>query len=381
MEIQSGKIRRKVNKMNIPLLDLTRQYERIREEVESTILEILNSGMYILGHNVKNLETELAEYCGSKYGVGLNSGTDALKIALKAVGVGPGTDVITSAFSYFATCEVVTDLGASVVFADIERDTYNIDPVDVEKKITDKTAAIVPIHLFGLLADMGRLREIAGDIPIIEDACQAVGATGPTGKAGSVGSAAAFSFFPSKNLGAAGDGGMMTTEDKVIREEAIALRNHGTREDRYRHETFGYNSRLDEIQAAILRIKLKYLDNFNEQRRRNADIYNDAFSSVDGIETPVEPEGYSHVYHQYTIRVTNGKRDRLFEALGEDNVGRAIYYKIPLHRQPAYGDTYDNVTLPVAEKAAEEVISLPIFPELTFDEISHVIKTTIRAIS
>lgn len=359
--------------MNIPLLDLTRQYETIREELEPEILKVLRSGWYILGPNVKAFEEESAEYCGADYGIGLNSGTDALRIALKAVGVGPGTEVITSAFSYFATCEVVTDLGAKVIFADIEHSTFNIDPDDVARKITDKTAAIVPIHLFGLLADMERLRDVAGDIPIIEDACQAIGATGPAGKAGTTGDAAAFSFFPSKNLGAAGDGGLLTTNDEKIRDEAISMRNHGTRGDRYRHEIFGYNSRLDELQAVVLRIKMKYLDEFNEMRRRNAAMYNQAFEEVKLIQPPFEPEGYKHVYHQYTIRVKDGKRDSLFDALGESNIGRAIYYLIPLHRQPAYGSNYDKISLPVSEQASKEVISLPIFPELTEEEILHVI--------
>lgn len=366
--------------MNIPLLDLKRQYDGIRDELEPQVIDVLRSGWYILGPNVKAFEKESAEFCGSRFAVGLNSGTDALRIALKAVGVGPGTEVITSSFSYFATCEVVTDLGAKVVFADIEPDTFNIDPDDIAAKITDKTAAIVPIHLFGLLADMEKIREIAGDIPVIEDACQAIGATGPGGKAGSAGTASAFSFFPSKNLGAAGDGGLLTTDSQDILEEAISMRNHGTREDRYRHEIFGYNSRLDEVQAVVLRVKLRHLDDYNEKRRANAAIYTEAFSAMEGVTPPAVPEGYEHVYHQYTIRVHDGKRDMLFDALGEANVGRAIYYMVPLHRQPAYMGAYDSVSLPVSEEAAKEVLSLPIFPELTDAELNFVIETVENAL-
>jgi dTDP-4-amino-4,6-dideoxygalactose transaminase len=366
--------------MNVPLLDLKRQYEEIREEMEREVVDVLRSGWYILGPNVKAFEAESAQFCGAKYGVGLNSGTDALRIALKAVGVGPGTEVITSAFSYFATCEVVTDLGATVVFADIEPDSFNIDPADIARKITPKTTAIVPIHLFGLLADMEKIREVAGDIPVIEDACQAIGATGPGGKAGSCADAAAFSFFPSKNLGAAGDGGLLTTNCDHILQETLSMRNHGTREDRYRHEIFGYNSRLDEIQAAVLRVKLRHLDDFNAKRIRNATIYNEAFSAMEGITPPVAPKGYVHVYHQYTLRVHNSKRDRLFDALGEAGIGRAIYYLVPLHRQPAYCGAYDNVPLPVSELAAKEVVSLPIFPELTDEEINYVIDIVAKTI-
>jgi len=361
--------------VKVPLLNLTRQYEIIKEEIEREVLGVLRSGWYILGPNVKAFEEESAKYCGAEFGIGLNSGTDALRIALKAVGVGPGTEVITSAFSYFATCEVISDLGAKVVFADIEPDTFNIDPDDIARKITPLTKAIIPIHLFGQLADMDRIKDIAGKIPVIEDACQAIGATGPSGKAGSIGDASAFSFFPSKNLGAAGDGGLLTTNSEDIFEAALSLRNHGTAGDRYRHESFGYNSRLDEIQAAVLRIKLRHLDEYNGKRRQNAEAYTTAFRDIEGIEPPTERDRYSHMYHQYTVRVFNGKRDKLFEALQAANIGCAIYYLIPLHKQPAYSGLYDSLNLPVADRASLEVLSLPIFPELCRDEIEYVIET------
>ncbi len=361
--------------MSVPLLDLKRQYKQIKDEIEREVLAVLESGYYILGPNVKAFEAESAEYTGAKFAIGLNSGTDALRIALRAFGVGPGDEVITSAFSYFATCEVIDDIGARVVFADIEPKTFNIDPADILRKITSKTKAILPVHLFGQLCDMDSIIAISREtgIPVLEDACQAVGASGPAGKAGSIGTAGAFSFFPSKNLGAAGDGGLLTTNSEEIRDFATSMRMHGTKSDRYRHELFGYNSRLDEIQAAVLRVKLRHLDSFNDLRRANADRYREAFDKIEGIEPAFEENGYRHTYHQYTVRIADGRRDEVQKHLQEKGVGCAVYYMVPLHRQPVYGELYSGLNLVESDRAAREVLSLPIFPELTETEQSEVI--------
>ncbi|RKZ31552.1 hypothetical protein DRQ36_01580 [bacterium] len=368
--------------MKVPLLDLTRQYQQLKDEIEPQVLSVLQSGWYILGPQVEAFEKETAGYIGSEYAVGLNSGTDALRIALSALNIDPGDEVITSAFSYFATCEVISEIGASVVFCDIDPHTFNIDPDDFARKITSKTKAVIPVHIFGQLCEMDRIMVIARDrgIPVIEDACQAIGAAGPPGKAGSIADIGTFSFFPSKNLGAVGDGGLLTTNDPDIDAIARSLRMHGTRNDRYRHETLGYNSRLDELQAAILRIKLRYLDEFNEKRRTHASAYNEIFNEIDGIEPPVELPDYKHIYHQYTVRITGGKRDAVFESLKAEEIGCAIYYKVPLHKQPAYNGKFDNIHLPVAEKAAEEVLSLPVFPEMTVEERGMVIDAVIKAV-
>ncbi|MCK5832124.1 DegT/DnrJ/EryC1/StrS family aminotransferase [bacterium] len=369
--------------MTVPLLDLKRQYKTMQAEIEREVLAVLESGYYILGPNVKAFETEFAEYTGSKFAIGLNSGTDALRVALRAFGVGPGDEIITSSFSYFATCEVIDDIGAKVIFADIEPKTFNIDPEDVRRKITPKTKALLPVHLFGQLCNMNEIIKIAKehDLYILEDACQSVGSNSHAGKAGSIGHAGAFSFFPSKNLGAVGDGGLLTTSDEAIRDFANSMRMHGTKSDRYRHELFGYNSRLDELQAAILRVKLRHLDDFNQLRRNNADRYREAFEKIEGIEPAFEENGYRHTYHQYTIRILDGKRDKVFKHLQESGIGCAIYYMVPLHRQPVYGDTYKDVHLPQVDLASREVLSLPIFPELTTEEQNAVINAVIEGLS
>ncbi|HHS50772.1 MAG TPA: DegT/DnrJ/EryC1/StrS family aminotransferase [candidate division Zixibacteria bacterium] len=362
--------------MSVPLLDLKRQYEMIRDEVEREVLAVLRSGYYILGPNVKAFEAEAADFTGAKFAVGVNSGTDALRIALRAFGVGEGDEVITTAFSYFATCEIIDDVGATPVFADIEPKTFNIDAEDIRRKITPKTKAIIPVHIFGQMCDMGAVMAIAEEhgLAVIEDACQAIGAACPSGKAGSVGHAGAFSFFPSKNLGAVGDGGLITTNSQEVRDFAVSMRMHGTRNDRYRHETFGYNTRLDEIQAAVLKVKLRHLDDFNDKRRANAERYRLAFAGAGGIEPAHELEGYRHTYHQYTVRIEDGKRDDTLKHLQEKAIGCAVYYMVPLHRQPAYSGRYDELSLPETERACNEVLSLPIFPELTCDEQSAVIE-------
>jgi dTDP-4-amino-4,6-dideoxygalactose transaminase len=369
--------------MKVPLLDLTRQYEIIKDELESEVLKVLRGGHYILGPNVEAFENEAARYVGTKFAIGLNSGTDALLFALRALGIGPGDEVITTAFSYFATCEVINMVGATPVFCDIEYGTFNLDPADLKKKITKNTKAVMPVHIFGQLCDMKSLLEITRGrgIFIIEDACQAIGATSQIGNSGGIGDIGAFSFFPSKNLGAAGDGGLLTTNDEKIAATARCLRMHGTKSDRYRHEILGYNSRLDEIQAAVLRVKLRHLDDFIDKRRANAKAYDNAFSQTPGIVIPEETSGNKHTYHQYTLRIKNGKRDFLFDALKNAGVGSAIYYKVPLYRQPAYNGKYDSVSLPVTEASAEEVISLPIFPELTMEERCAVIAAVSQVLS
>jgi len=367
--------------MQVPLLDLTRQYKNLQEEMEREVLKVLSSGYYILGPQVTGFEEEMSAFTSAKYAIGLNSGTDALRMSLRAFDVGPGDEVITSSFSYFATCEVISELGAEPIFCDIEYDTFNIDPEDVKRKITDKTKAILPVHLFGQLCDMEAIMAIAREkeIPVIEDACQAIGARSAAGNAGAIGDTGTFSFFPSKNLGAAGDGGMLTTSNSDIVDLTKSLRMHGTITDRYRHEILGYNSRLDEIQAAVLRVKLRHLKEYIEQRREHAEFYKSQLSTIDGIEPAVETEGFYHTYHQYTVRIKNGKRDEVFDFLRKNDVGCAIYYKVPLHKQPVYGDSCGDIELPVCEKAAEEVLSLPVFPELTVDEREMVVETLHKA--
>jgi len=369
--------------MAVPLLDLTRQYATIADDLEQRVLEVLRSGYYILGPNVTAFEKQAAEYVGTEYAVGLNSGTDALRISLRALGVGPGDEVITTAFSYFATCEVISELGAKPVFCDILYDSFNMDPEDLKARISSRTKAIIPVHLFGQLCDMTAIMEIAGknNIAVVEDACQAIGATCPAGNAGSIGDTGTFSFFPSKNLGAAGDAGLLTTNDQKIAEFAVSMRMHGTVDDRYRHERLGYNSRLDAIQAVVLSVKLDHLDRFIEKRREHAATYDNAFRNIQSIEPAVEIEDFLHTYHQYTVRIKNGKRDSVFDRLRNTQIGCAIYYKVPLHRQPVYEDIYSDISLPVTEKAAEEVLSLPVFPEMTESERSEVIEKISEALN
>jgi dTDP-4-amino-4,6-dideoxygalactose transaminase len=360
--------------MKVPFLDLKRQYSAIKKEIDEAIFSVLSNTQFILGPEVKSFEEKVAAYCGTKFAIGVASGTDALLLSLRTCGVKSGDEVITTGFSFFASAGVISRLGANPVFVDIDPETYNIDPDQIEKKITPKTKAIMPVHLFGQCADMDPIMEVARkhNLKVIEDAAQAIGAEYKGRKAGAIGDFGCFSFFPSKNLGGAGDGGMVTADDPEMAETVRILRAHGAK-PKYYHSTIGYNSRLDTIQAAILSVKLKYLDDWTKKRREHAEIYNSAFKDLDMI-TPKEESFNYHIYNQYTIAVKN--RDELRNYLKEKQIGHDTYYPVPLHLQECYRFLgYKKGDLPVSEKKAEEVVSIPIYPELTEEEQDYVIST------
>jgi len=364
--------------MEIPLLDLKKQYEDIKEEVQVAINEVLNSTRYIMGEQVEKFEKEIADFCECKYAIGVASGTDALLLALKALNIGPGDEVIVPTFTFFATAGVVSRLGAKPVFADIDPDTYNITPGEIEKRITKKTKAIIPVHLYGQPAVMDEIMRLASEynLEVIEDACQAIGAEYKGVKVGNFGDAAALSFFPSKNLGAYGDGGMVLTNDHKLAERIKRLRLHGS-EPKYFHHEVGYNSMLDAIQAAILKVKVKYLGEWNKKRQEVAEHYNKLFKEkgLDNvIQLPVKKvEDSKHVYHQYVIGVKD--RDDLGRYLQENGISTAVYYPLPLHLQECYRELgYSEGDLPVAEKASNEVLALPIDPSLSVEEIKYIVE-------
>lgn len=362
--------------MKVALFELVRQYDSLKSELDPAISSVINKGSYILGENVAGLEQDVASYCGSKYAVGVANGTDALELAIKALGIGRGDEVITVPFTFIATTEAICLNGAVPVLVDIEPGTFNIDASLIEKKITDRTKAIIPVHLFGQACDMSAITAVAKShgIKVIEDCAQAIGAEYKGIKVGSSGDIGCFSFFPSKNLGCFGDGGMVTTSDKELADRLRMLRVHGQAQ-RYRHEIEGRNSRLDELQASILRVKLRHLDEWNESRRRNAQYYDSAFAHLRAsgkAVLPTEAEGRKHVYNIYNIRVPGGKRDGLKEALTANGVGTAVYYPIPLHLQPVYSKYgWKRGDFPVSEKACEEVLALPVYPELKKEELEY----------
>lgn len=364
----------------IPILDLKRQYNQIGSEIEKEVVEVLRSGSYILGQHNKALEADLADYVGVKHAIALNSGTDALHLALRALDIGAGDEVITVAFTFVATTEAIGIVGAKPVFVDIDADTFNIDVERIEKAITPKTKAILPVHLYGQPCDMDIIMDIAKkyDLFVIEDCCQAIGAKYKDKMVGSFGDVGCFSFFPTKNLGAMGDGGLLTTNSQLINDRVIALRNHGGAV-RYYHDEIGVNSRLDEIQAAILRVKFKHIDEWNKKRRENAYRYNELFSHYEDIQTPTELDDTYCVYHQYTVKVPN--RDEVHKLLQEAGIGAMLYYPVPLHLQKVH--EYLGVkqgALPVTEHNTTLVISLPMFPELTYEEQKTVAETLISCI-
>jgi dTDP-4-amino-4,6-dideoxygalactose transaminase len=360
--------------MKVPFLDLKRQYSAIKKEMDEAVFSVLSNTQFILGPEVKSLEEKIAAYCGTKFAIGVASGTDALLLSLRACGLKSGDEVITTGFSFFASAGVISRLGANPVFVDIDPETYNINPAQIEKKVTPKTKAIMPVHLFGQCADMDPIMHIAKkhNLKVVEDAAQAIGAEYKERKAGAIGDFGGFSFFPSKNLGGAGDGGMVATNDPDMAEMVRVLRVHGSK-PKYYHSTIGYNSRLDTLQAAILDVKLKYLDEWSKKRREHAKIYSSAFKDLDMI-TPKEESFNYHIYNQYTIAVKN--RDELRNYLKEKQIGHDTYYPIPLHLQECYRFLgYKKGDLPVSEKKAEEVVSIPIYPELTEEEQEYVIST------
>lgn len=365
---------------NIPPLDLTKQYQQIQTEVEQSVLEILSSGRYVGGTTVANFEQQFAEYIGTNHGISCNSGTDALYLTLRALNIGPGDEVITTPFTFIATAEVLGVVGATPVFVDID-ESFNLDVNQVEAAITPKTKAIIPVHLFGRPVPMTDLQAIAQshNLYIIEDCAQATGATWDNQRVGSIGHVGCFSFFPTKNLGACGDGGAVTTNDGDLAAKIRMLKEHGSKV-RYIHDEIGVNSRLDALQAAILSIKLRYLDNWNQGRAEVASRYHQLLQPLSDIIAPPETPGGQTVWNQYTVRVrvenqSDGKvRDTLRNQLQERGIIAMVYYPVPLHLQPVFANLgYQPGQLPQAERAASEVLSLPMFPELTPEQQQQVV--------
>ncbi|MBD3348761.1 MAG: transcriptional regulator [Candidatus Eisenbacteria bacterium] len=370
--------------MRVPLLDLKRQYRKIKPEVDAAIMEVVETQGFKLGPRVAEFEEQVAEYCGTKRAVGVASGSDALLLALMAHGVGRDDEVITTPYTFFATGGAVARLGAVPVFVDIDPATYNIAPDRIEAAITDRTRAIMPVHLFGQCADMDPILEIAGKrgIPVLEDAAQAIGSEYKGRRAGSIGDMGCFSFFPSKNLGGYGDGGMITTDDDATADLLISLREHGQtvkdggRTEMYEHWTIGLNSRLDALQAAVLSVKLNHLDEWSDGRARNAEYYDKRFEGTPATPPAVAPES-RHIYNQYVIRAP--RRDDLLKYLRERDVGCAIYYPVPLHLQKCFSTLgYGEGDMPESEGAARETLSIPVFSLLTEEEREYVATTILE---
>lgn len=357
--------------MSVPLLDLKAQFATIETEIRSAIDGVLKSQYFIGGPEVEACEREIAAYSGARHGIGVSSGTDALLVALMALDIGPGDDVVTTPYSFFATAGAIARLGARPVFVDIDHDTYNIDPARIESVISPRTKAIMPVHLYGQCADMDAINKVAErhGLPVIEDAAQALGAKDKGRLAGTLGTVACFSFFPSKNLGAFGDAGMVVTNDADLAEKIRILRAHGSK-PKYHHSMVGGNFRLDAIQAAVIRVKLAHLDDWTRARQGNAARYNALLSGLPGITTPHVATD-RHIFNQYVIRTP--KRDRLKAALQDAKIGCEIYYPVPLHRQECFANLgYGPGSLPQAESAALETLAIPIYPELSESQIAQV---------
>ena len=359
----------------IPQLDLSAQYASIQSELREAMDRVLSSQQFVLGRQGSALEEEIARFCQVSNAIGVASGTDALILALRACGVQPGDEVILPPFTFVATGSAVSALGAKPIFADIHPSTYNIDPSEVERRITMRTRAIIAVHIYGLPADMDPLVAIAQKrgVPVIEDNAQSIGAIYKGRRTGSLGDAACLSFYPTKNLGAYGDAGMVVTNSSEIAARVRTLRNHG-QTSKYVSSEPGWNSRLDEIQAAILRVKLGHLPEWQRARQSHAARYTGHFSQLPGVMPPLVPDGCEHVYHQYTIRVEN--RDAVQRMLAEQKIGSAVYYPVPLHLQPLYASLgHKRGDFPHAEHAAEEVVSLPMYPELSSQQVARVTET------
>ncbi len=361
--------------MKIPMLDLSEQYQELKDEMLIALDQVMSSSHFILGDNVKKLEKDVAEYSNVAHGIGCGNGSDAIHIALQAAGVGPGDEVITTPFTFFATGGSIVRVGATPVYVDIDPVTFNIDPLKIEEAITDKTKAIIPVHLYGQMADMVEICKIADkhNLVVVGDAAQAIGAKHHGKTVAEYGTAATYSFFPTKNLGAYGDAGMIMTNDDEVAENSRVIRVHGSK-PKYYHHVLGYNSRLDEMQAAVLNVKFPHLNKWSELRREKAEVYTHLLNEQLGdlVKTPVEKEGNYHVFHQYTIRVE--KRDELQAFLNEQGVQTMIYYPLPLHVQPVFKDLgYKEGDLPESEKAAKEALSLPMFPELKQEQQEYVV--------
>ena len=385
-----------MSQTNIPVLDLKPQYDSLKAEIQAAISRVLESGQFIMGPDVKLFEQEVAAYLGTRHAIAVNSGTDALVIGLKALGIGEGDEVITTPFSFFATAESISNVGATPIFADVNPDSFNIDPGAIVAKITPNTKAIMPVHLYGNPAAMAAIVDIAQrhNLKVIEDCAQSFGAryyatcsasndkcqdstrTAIIGKqTGTIGNVGAYSFFPSKNLGAYGDGGLITSDDDQVAEMARMLRVHGAKK-KYHNEVLGYNSRLDTIQAAVLRVKLPHIDQWNEGRRLVAKTYNQLLADVTGVVTPELADG--HVFHQYTIRILDGDRDRVHKYLTAQGIGSMIYYPVPQDQLPVYKGKYP--VNPVSDLLATEVLSLPIWPELNYANIARVVEAIRQAL-
>jgi dTDP-4-amino-4,6-dideoxygalactose transaminase len=359
-----------MNSTAIPMVDLHLQYQSIKDEVQSALNDTLENTSFIMGPNVQALEDEVSEYLNIKHSVGCASGTDALHLALRALAIGPGDEVICPSFTFAATAEAIRYVGATPIFADIDPFTLNVDPICIKNAISNRTRAVIAVHLFGLSADISEIKSLIKDkdIFLVEDCAQSFGASYKGKKTGTLGDISCFSFFPSKNLGCYGDGGMISTADDKLAETVKLLRNHGS-PVRYEHTIIGYNSRLDEIQAAILRIKLKRIDQYNQQRHANASKYTQALKEL-GITTPNESSDSTHVYHQYTIQ--DSRRDKLHAALSKQNIASAIYYPKGLHQQIAFTDN-QPAFLPITEKVSANCLSLPMYPELSSEQIDRII--------
>jgi len=363
--------------VNVPLLDLVAQYQAIKDEVLPALQAVIESQQFIMGPAIAQLEARLAELSHARHGIGCASGTDALLLPLKALKLRPGDEVITTPYTFFATAGAIHNAGGRPVFVDVDPETLNIDPAAVEAAITPRTRAMIPVHLFGQMAEMERLLKLAKPrgLAIIEDACQAIGARrsidGVWRMAGELGWAAAYSFFPSKNLGAWGDGGMIVTSDDAAADRLRRLRLHGGAKQ-YHHDEVGTNSRLDSVQAAVLLAKLPHLAAWSAKRREHAAYYTRELAGLAAVRAPTVAAGNEHIFHQYTLRVD--RRDALQAHLKAKGIGSSIYYPVPLHRQPCFGDLgYAAGSMPRSEQAAKEVLSLPIFPELTRAQIDYVI--------
>jgi dTDP-4-amino-4,6-dideoxygalactose transaminase len=364
---------------SIHMVDVIGQYQKIRNEINEAALRVIESGQYILGKEVSEFENEIAQYLHVNHGIGCASGTDALMVSMMALGIGPGDEVVTTPFTFAATTETIMVLGARPLYVDIDPKTFNLDPSKMEAAITKKTKAIIPVHLYGQAVDMDPLVTIANryNIPIIEDMCQAIGADYKGKKVGSIGTMGCLSFFPSKNLGAFGDAGMVVTNDAELAEKLRMIVVHGSRV-RYKHEIIGVNSRLDALQAAMLRVKLRYLDQWIDTRRTAAMAYNRLFADSI-VEIPYEAPYGRHVFHQYTIRIKN--RDHVAQSLSEKKIPYGIYYPISLHMQDAYRAAgKPKGTFPVTEKAADEVLSLPMHTELDEEQQSFIVQTILKSI-
>ena len=361
----------------IPMVDLKTQYHSLKQEIDTAVLDALESTQFILGPNVTSLENETAAYLGCPHAVGVASGTDALHLAVLAAGIKPGDEVITTPFTFIATAEAICYAGATPVFVDVDPQTFNIVPELIEQAITPRTKAIIPVHLFGQPADLTAINEIClrHNLVMIEDCAQSFGAASGGRMTGSIGAFGCFSFFPSKNLGGYGDGGLVTCATAEGAEALKMLRNHGSKV-RYHHDVIGFNSRLDDLQAAILRVKLRHIDRFNQERRRVAHRYSEGLKDL--VAVPFEDGKGVHVYHQYTV--LTDRRDTIMAKLTEQQIASAVYYPIPLHRQDVFAQQCQNLSLPVAESIATRCMSLPVYPEMTNEQVDQVIEAVREAL-